>query len=100
MYTRDDKGTAGKPRDTRQVNNATTLQAKNAYRGPGGVPLLILTLGTRRRRVVSFKQSLFTLGEKKSPTQPLNKRLVSNETSRVFQARNSNEMTNSRNLRL
>ena len=28
MYTRDEKGTAGKPGDTRQVNNATTPQAK------------------------------------------------------------------------
>ena len=53
-----------KPETTRQVNNATTPQAKNAYGGPGGVPLLILTLGTGRRRVVSFKQGLFTPGRK------------------------------------
>jgi hypothetical protein len=55
MYTRDKKGTAGKPGDIRQVNKATTPQGKNAYGGAGGVPLLILTLGTRRKRVVSFK---------------------------------------------
>jgi len=64
MHTRDEKGTAGKPGDTRQVNNPTTTQAKNAYGGPGGAPLLILTLGTSRRRVVSFKQGLFTPGRK------------------------------------
>ena len=64
MYKRDKKGTAGKHGEIRQVNNATTPQAKNAYGGPGGVPLLLLKIGNRRTRVVSFKQRLLTPGRK------------------------------------
>lgn len=64
MYTRDEKGTAGKPGDTRQVHKVTTPQAKNANGDPGGEPLIILTLGTRRRRVISCRLGLFTTGRK------------------------------------
>jgi hypothetical protein len=67
MYTRDEMGTAGKPGHTQQVHNATTLQAKKAYGGPAGVPLLILTLGSRYRRMISFEKGLFTPG-RKNPT--------------------------------
>jgi hypothetical protein len=67
MYTRDEMDTAGKPGDIQQVNNAPTLQAKKAHRGPGGVPLLILKLGDRYRSMISFKKGLFTPG-RKTPT--------------------------------
>jgi hypothetical protein len=60
MYTRDEMDTAGKPGDIQQANNATTLQAKKAYRGPGGVPLLILKLCNRYRHMTIFEKGLFT----------------------------------------